>query len=119
MLVRVTLVTKLPFLTINSIFFNLKQSFFFAHLVGELLKHSDLLACFFIHDLGLLTDFGVNTVFGSKSSARVAMYFLFEPGNAVVFFRVVLAVINTKLVLSLLNLDPNSSCMLFDLIVEF
>ena len=57
-------------------------------------------------------------MFGPKSSAWIVIYFLFQPGYAVVFFRVVLTFINTELVLSLLDFYPNGSCVLFDLIVK-
>jgi len=54
-------VSEILLLLLDPLLIDHKLSFFFSHLVSELLEHSNLFASLFVHELGLLTHTGVIT----------------------------------------------------------
>ena len=98
MLTSGLLIVKLCLLSFDTIFVHLKLSLFFAHLMGQFLKHGNLLASFLIHNCRLLADLRAHAVLRAQT-LWLPCGTLLQLSNTVLFGAILITLTNAEVIL--------------------
>ena len=92
------LLLQLILLFLDPIFVKLKLTLFFAHLMGQFLKHGNLLASFLIHDCRLLADLRAHAVLRAKT-LWLPRSTLFQLSDTVLFRAILITLTHAEVIL--------------------